>query len=130
MNVETQGLLTTLRDMLAFRLHELQADLDAQQQGRERMLADVATTDVTDRLEMAAADQSSDLSDAALERLRNELAQCVFALRRLDGAHYGDCTDCGEVIPWPRLLAQPAAERCAECQRILERGVPRAGRAS
>jgi RNA polymerase-binding protein DksA len=129
MNVETQVHLTTLRGLLTFQLHELQADLNALQQGRARMLADTATTDVADRMDIAAADQASDISDATLERLRHELAQCESALQRLDEERYGDCIACGESIPWPRLFAQPTAERCAACQRSFERGVQGAGRA-
>jgi DnaK suppressor protein len=127
MNVETQVHLTTLRGLLTFRLDELRADLNASQQARARMLADVATTEVTGRADIAAADQSTDISDATLECLCRELAQCEGALRRLDEERYGDCVDCGEAIPWPRLLAQPAAERCAACQRALERGSLGAG---
>ncbi len=130
MKVDTQVHLTALRDMLAFRFHELRADLDAQRQARQRMLADIATADVTDRPEMAAADQSSDRADATLGQSCNELARCAGALRRLDEELYGDCMDCGESISWPRLLAQPAAERCAACRRTFEQRLLRSGRAS
>jgi RNA polymerase-binding protein DksA len=129
MNVETQVHLTTLRGLLTFQRHELQTDLHALQQDRARMLADTATTEVTDRKDIAADEQASDISDATLERLGRELAQCEGALQRLDEERYGDCVDCGEAIPWPRLLAQPAAERCAACQRSFERGAQGTGRA-
>ncbi len=121
MNVETQAHLTTLRGLLTFRLRELQADLNAVQQARAGMLADAATAEVTSRADAAAADQSADISDATLARLCHEVAQCEGALQRLDEERYGDCVDCGEAVAWPRLLAQPAAERCAACQRALER---------
>ena len=121
MNVETQAHLTTLRGLLAFRLHELQTDLNALQQSRARMLADVPTTEVGDRKDEAAAEQLSDLSETTLDRTRREVTQCEAALLRLDEERYGDCVDCGEAIAWPRLLAQPAAERCTDCQRLAER---------
>ena len=36
------------------------------------------------------------------------------------GGHSGTCSDCGEAIGWPRLNAQPTAERCIACQEKLE----------
>jgi RNA polymerase-binding protein DksA len=121
MNVDTQLHLTTLRGLLSYQRDELSAELHALTLARERGLAELPTTEVTDLKEDAVAEQQSDLSDAAQERLRQELARCEAALRRLDEERYGDCCDCGEAIPWPRLLAQPAAERCVDCQRTFER---------
>ena len=128
MNVETQAHLTTLRGLLAFRLHELQTDLNALQQSRARMLADVPTTEVGDRKDEAAAEQLSDLSETTLDRTRREVTQCEAALLRLDEERYGDCVDCGEAIAWPRLLAQPAAERCTDCQSRSGRSHAPSGR--
>ena len=121
MNVDTQGHLPTLRGLLTFRIRELSADLHALQLARERLLSDVAATEVTDQKDEAQASQESDLSDAAQDRMRFELKQHEQALQRMDDERYGDCVDCEEPIPWPRLLAQPAAERCADCQRAFER---------
>jgi DnaK suppressor protein len=122
MNVETQLHLTTLRSLITFRRSELQSDLHALHLARERLLNDVAMTEVTDRKDDAAVEQEFDISNATQAHLHRELARCEGALRRLDEQRYGDCIDCAEPIPWPRLLAQPAAERCAACQRALERG--------
>jgi RNA polymerase-binding transcription factor DksA len=128
MNVETQVHLTMLRGLLAFRLRELQADLDALQQVRARPLADVAPAEVTGRQDIAVADPSADTSETRRERLCREVVRCESAQQRLDAERYGDCIDCGESISWPRLLAHPATERCASCQRALERGVVGSGR--
>ena len=120
MNVDTPAHLTTLRGLLTFQRNELQADLHALQLARSQLLTDVASAEVTDRKDEAAVEQQSDVSDASQERMRVELARCQEALKRLDEERYGDCIDCEEPIPWPRLLAQPAAERCADCQRAFE----------
>ena len=34
---------------------------------------------------------------------------------------YGECVDCGNAIPYPRLAAYPAAKRCVACQEKAER---------
>ena len=121
MNIDTQAHLTTLRGLLEFQRNELRTDLHALQTARAELLGSAPPAEVSDRKDSAAAEQQADLSDSTQERLRTELANCEGALRRLDEERYGDCADCGEPIPWPRLLAQPAAQRCAECQRALER---------
>ena len=43
------------------------------------------------------------------------------ALARVAGGDYGCCVDCGEDIARERLLANPAAARCTECQERSER---------
>ena len=59
---------------------------------------------------------------AALPSSRDvdELALVDAALQRLDAGSYGDCSDCGKPIALQRLLAQPAAQRCAVCQAARE----------
>jgi len=58
---------------------------------------------------------------AALQRDREELRDIEAALARLPQPAFGLCKDCGEDIPFPRLDAAPAAQRCASCQSKFER---------
>ena len=120
MNVETQNHLTVLRGLLVFQLNEAKTELRALQCANAAPLIDARVPEPTDRKDEAAASQQFQVTDAAIERLVRETAQCQRALERLDQERYGDCADCGEPIAWPRLLAQPAAERCAACQHVLE----------
>lgn len=122
MNVDTQVHLTVLRGMLEFELKEARTELAALQRGNATVLAEPRAAETTDRKDEAAAGQAFEVADAAIARLGREVAQCERALQRLDAECYGDCIDCGEAISWPRLMAQPAAERCAACQRVFERG--------
>lgn len=127
MNVDTQSHLTVARDMLVFQLNEAKTELHALQQDNATLLAAARGRETTDRKDDAAAGQQFEVTDASIERLMGEIARCERALQRLDEARYGDCIDCGEPIPWPRLMAQPAAERCAACQHAFEtRGGARA----
>jgi RNA polymerase-binding transcription factor DksA len=119
MNIETQEHLTTLRKLLAYRIHELGTELHALAQRREEDAA--AGGDVTDRKDEADDLQRMEV-DAEGERVeRAELRRCEAALHRLDTGVYGDCGDCQEPIPLARLLVQPDAERCAACQAAFER---------
>lgn len=40
---------------------------------------------------------------------------------RLERGEYGVCEDCGERVPYKRLLAFPTARRCLDCQERHER---------
>lgn len=44
------------------------------------------------------------------------------ALHRIDDGTYGICTVCGQLIRKPRLLNQPFATTCMECQNEMEKG--------
>jgi DnaK suppressor protein len=50
-----------------------------------------------------------------------ELAAIDAALERLAQGLYGQCQDCGVVIPEARLNAYPMALRCVNCQSTAEK---------
>jgi RNA polymerase-binding transcription factor DksA len=129
MNVDTQTHLTILRGMLVFQLNEARSELRGLQQDNAALLTDAPLREPTDRKEEAAAGQEFEVADAAIERLGREVAQCERALQRMDQERYGDCVDCGEPIAWARLMAQPSADRCADCQHAFESPSPGTARA-
>ena len=119
MDLPTQAHLTTLRDLLGYRLVELRADVRAAELER-RDRGNAIGGEVADRKDEAMRGQLSALSGQQEERDRQELGQVEAALRRLDAGNYGDCSSCGEPVPLDRLMVQPAAERCAACQCKFE----------
>jgi DnaK suppressor protein len=118
METLTQTHLVTLRNLLAYRLRDLKAEL-AGEVAASRLAADLSP-EVRDRKDMASDDQSTTLDEAEAARDANEASDVEAALLRLDENRYGDCMDCGEPIPLQRLLVQPAAARCAACQSAFE----------
>ena len=82
--------------------------------------AEVAS-EVPDSGDLAFANLSIDLGNAAVTRDLHELRAISYALRRLDSGSYGECISCGYDIPFKRLMAIPTAERCAPCQKNFER---------
>jgi DnaK suppressor protein len=82
--------------------------------------ADVAS-EVPDTGDLAFANLSIDLGNAAVTRDLHELRAIGHALKRLDNGSYGECISCGYEIPFKRLMAIPTAERCAPCQKNFER---------
>jgi DnaK suppressor protein len=73
------------------------------------------------------ADILADLDIATVTRDVAELSEVEASLVRMDDGSYGTCTDCGESIGWPRLNAQPTAERCIACQEKVEKRAARMG---
>jgi len=67
------------------------------------------------------ADLLVDLDQADLSRDDGELRAIEAARRRIDDGTYGICADCGAAIGFERLLAEPAAARCVECQQRHEK---------
>jgi DnaK suppressor protein len=130
MDIDTQTHLTALRDLLTYRLHELQAEVHAADLARRDRDEDDATSDVSDRKDEAARLLLSEVGEAEAQRDVDEMAQVERALQRLDHGAYGDCSQCGDPIPLQRLRVQPAAERCATCQASFEhtRHRPQPGR--
>jgi len=88
--------------------------------GREETYAEL-TGATHDRGEEALADLVADLGNAEVTRDLEELRGLEAALRRMADASFGVCADCGADIPLERLRAQPAAERCLECQARHEK---------
>ncbi len=64
--------------------------------------------------------QRTTLQDAEVQRDRNELADVLAALARLNDGSYGTCIDCAQPIDLLRLTAIPAAARCMVCQTQFE----------
>ena len=126
MDPATRNHLTTLRDLLTFRLLELRAEVHAAEQA-QRELTGASAHEVTDRKDEAAQRSLSDLGGVQEQRDLDEVVQVEAALQRLDSGSYGDCSDCGEPIPLQRLRVQPAAQRCAPCQAAFEHALDRSG---
>lgn len=77
----------------------------------------------------AVGDWVRDVGISQTARDTQELEDIGSALKRSDDGTYGECVDCGEDIPRPRLEATPSAARCIPCQEKVEAragGVPTA----
>jgi DnaK suppressor protein len=117
MNVDTQTHLTQLRDLLVYRLHDLESDVRADEVARRPP----TDHEVTDLKEEAARRMQDGVLEAEERRDVEELQQVRSAIARLEAGHYGDCDACGEAIALQRLLVEPAAVRCSACQSAFER---------
>jgi DnaK suppressor protein len=72
------------------------------------------------------ADAGSNLSEterteAVITVAKQQLAEVLDALARIDTGGYGVCADCGKPVPEGRLDAKPEAARCVACQGKRDR---------
>lgn len=110
-----------LEARLARRMQELREDIRRELlQSDQQHHRDVAGM-VSDIGDESVANLVADLDAAAIDRDVAELRATEAARERLKAGRYGVCLDCAEAIPWPRLLAQPAALRCVPCEQKREK---------
>lgn len=76
---------------------------------------------VGDEADQAFAKIRASIENEMIDRHLNELTHIAAARARLTEGSFGLCIECGIEIEYERLLAQPAASRCADCQTLHER---------
>ncbi len=83
--------------------------------------ADTVTLDQSrvGRLSRMDAMQAQAMSQATNRRRALALQQISAALTRIDNGEYGECLQCGEMIPVQRLEFDPAAVYCVPCAEKL-----------
>jgi len=63
----------------------------------------------------------ADRNLASVQAAMAHRAEVLAALGRVDQGSYGQCVDCGNPVPEPRLEARPATSRCVPCQSKRDR---------
>jgi DnaK suppressor protein len=107
--------LQHVSDQLDQRAAELKQAIDA---ARQRT---VAAHEVGDRADEAQEHLFDEVADAEIERDLAALREIDRARELIAQGSYGQCTDCGAHIGLARLLAQPMATRCTQCQSAAEK---------
>lgn len=109
-----EGQLRARASVLRGEIHDVLLRTDAETYGE-------IAGQVHDAEEEALADLLVDVNLAEITRDVGELRSIEVALQRIGAGTYGACIDCREPIDRVRLEAQPAAERCIDCQRVRDR---------
>jgi len=109
------------------QLNQLQRMLAELQKGLRRQLEisgdgakPVSLDEPIGRLSRMDAMQQQSMAQANRRTAQNRLARVEAALRRYDSDAYGLCVECAEEIGYARLLAQPEAPLCIDCQNNRE----------
>ena len=76
--------------------------------------------EVHDLGEESVADELQAVNSLLAERHQRELREAARARERIASNEIDDCADCGGDIGLSRLLANPIAERCVDCETRRE----------
>ena len=117
---------TTLKKQLQARQAHLQEDIRQELiRADKEHYADLAGR-VHDSGDESVADLLLDIDLAVIDRQVNELRAIEAAIQRIGYGSYGVCESCNEGIKFERLVMQPAANCCVDCQSEIERADYRA----
>jgi DnaK suppressor protein len=93
----------------------------AEQRGGLVSRADMAADHFDNSFQSRAQIRTERQTEFAInEHKTAELGDIDASLERIDAGTYGQCTDCGVIIPPARLSAYPTAKRCIDCQTLAE----------
>ncbi|HTS20256.1 MAG TPA: TraR/DksA family transcriptional regulator [Casimicrobiaceae bacterium] len=116
-----------LRERLANRRTALRAEIQRELAKSDDPRVTGFLSQLAETEDWVLADILADLDVATVKRDVAELSEVEASMLRLDDGSYGTCSDCGEPIGWPRLNAQPTADRCIACQEKVEKRAARMG---
>jgi DnaK suppressor protein len=114
---QLEAMLRQRQEALRKRVATQLGGMSRVEHARELLLQD--GDDATQR----DADREVDLAVTDMEGA--EFAAIERSLERLAAGSYGECVDCGALVPFKRLELEPHAERCVGCAAKLERRAPR-----
>lgn len=101
------------RPLTQSQLRQLEAELLAERARLERSMTAPLGDAAADA--EVAGDPDDELGAALRSRTASRHDAVRAAMQRLADGTYGRCTDCGQGIPFGRLLVMPESERCLAC---------------
>jgi RNA polymerase-binding transcription factor len=121
MSALTHEQLDTLRRRLDDRQRALLAETrDEVQNTEQRQYAEAISRPPVDEGDQSVGVELADLNLEMMNRHIREIREIEAAKARMDDGSYGTCAGCGRDIGFERLLAQPTALRCRDCQQQWE----------
>ena len=98
-------------------LERKEAELDRVLRNRDGITIE-KSADQMDEIQYAA---ERDLAIRNVDRESHLLRQVKAALQRIRDGSFGTCAECESAISPRRLVALPWAQRCIQCQEIVDR---------
>jgi RNA polymerase-binding transcription factor len=122
MSALTPEQLETLRHRLNDRQRSLLLETrDELERTDQRQYAEVIARAPVDEGDQSVGAELADLNMEMMNRHIREIREIEAAKACIDDGSYGTCAECGREIGFERLLAQPTALRCRDCQEQWER---------
>ena len=122
MSALTQEQLQSLQHRLDDRQRALLLETrDELQHTEQRQYAEIVDRAPVDDGDKSVGIELADLNMEMMNRHIREIREIEGAKARIDDGSYGTCAGCGRDIGFERLLAQPIALRCRDCQEQWEK---------
>jgi DnaK suppressor protein len=122
MSALTHEQIETLKTRLDDRQRSLLLETrDELQKSEHRQYAEVVDRAPVDEGDQSVGIELADLNMQMMNRHIREIREIEAAKARIDDGSYGTCAECGRDIGFERLLAQPTALRCVDCQEQWEK---------
>lgn len=116
----TAAQLATLTELLESRERSLESSMQEHVVRLRSLNAPDPNAPVGDVADLAEIEIERDKENTAVERGMRELHEIEVTRARIATGEAGACIDCGEPIGFERLMVQPTALRCVECQEQAE----------
>ncbi|MCG8533443.1 MAG: TraR/DksA C4-type zinc finger protein [Desulfovibrionales bacterium] len=103
------------KEELVQKMHEEVGRLTMEVERLREITKPVAPDAAIGRLSRMDNIVNNSVNKAALSKAESRLAGLEFVLRNLDDPDFGFCMECGEPIPFARLMAMPGVTLCVDC---------------
>lgn len=110
--------LDELRQLLQARHDDLQQQMEQNLANLEPAQKTAGSVSQDDNAQLSIQMREVDARLTAFDK--DELARIDRALERMDDGSYGLCDECGRLIPFGRLKAEPMTQHCVECKSRWE----------
>ena len=114
----TTAQIDELKQLLLARRAELQAQMEQNRANLAPAEKTAASVSQDDNVRLANQMREVDSRLTAFDRA--ELARIDQALERMTDGSYGYCGECGCLIPFERLKAEPMTQHCVPCKSRWE----------
>lgn len=94
--------------------------LEAQEKAVKEMAEEGAEVSFPDPADRATYEEDKTIQLRIKDREGKLLSKIDETLKRIEKGEYGICEECGEEIPFERLLARPVTTLCIECKTEQE----------
>lgn len=110
--------IVRFRELIAAQLADVKLALTAASANAGTVMLDQSSVG---RLSRMDAIQQQAMASSQRASLQRHQLQLQAARTRLENGTFGACCQCGNDIALPRLLVDPGAPFCADCQDVRER---------
>jgi len=121
LTVRKDGMLQEDKERLEKHIRQEIEDLKNKIVSYKEGAKPVALDSAIGRVTRMDAINSKSMSEESLRKAKIDLLKLERALDKIDDPDFGLCMECGEEIPFKRLMIVPGSVLCVECAEVRSR---------